>query len=524
MEKPEALPRAVKEEKKGRGSGRRKSSVRQQRQKWEKEELEEIKEEEEAEAEMVMEYMDSDEEEKKKPKKKRTKEVEEEQEEEQQEEAQVSSSQGVLEQQEEEETYSVPPIQHWVPRTWKQNQDDHSLSFQQVELSSSNSSGSTAPVRCTVVGRHGRSVFVGAPPTPLPPGRHGACDQMSMVSLPQLQAHLRHLQDKLSTKSIGEKRAPRRSGRATAIRLQLQAAVTPWIGNLLLPNRRSFCRAELLAARCAEPPQLSTPFFRILLLALRVDSNGCKDTIDNKKSSKCVQATQARPPGSTPAHMMNPKTIGGMLQRRAMGVESQQRLTLNKLGATPSFARGLRLLRPLPQPRPQLLLQFPPTLSPRTVFCPKPLQQAPPTPSIHLLTPMAPPPLTSLTFPSPPPPFVHLLPNAVPMNPILCTASKAPHTPTNTPPVISPAPLHPGVTQTGPAPRPLVPLPPSPQCPAGDGTLKVLQEAAVGGTAGAEVVDGRRPRRLSAKAKALMQATATKVTKVLPPAGGRCLS
>lgn len=491
VEKPEAPPRAVKEEKR---SSRRRSNVRRQRQKWEKEELEEIKEEEEAEAEMVLEYMDSDEEEKKKLKRRRTKEVENE-EQEKVEEEQVSSSQVVLEQQEEEETYSVPPMQHWVPRTWKQDQGFSTLSFQQVELSSSSSSGA-APVRCTVLGRHGRSVFVGAPPTPLPAGKLGGGDQMAMVSPQQLQAHLRHLQGKLSTMSASGEGALRRSGRTKATRLQLQAAVTPWIGNLLLPSRRAICRAELLAAKWAEPPQLSTPFFRILLLVLRVDSSGCKDTIDNKKSRRWVQTTQARPTGSSPVRMMNPKTIGGMLQRRAMGVESQQRPSLNQPVVASGSTQVPRLLQSLPQPRPQVLLQFP-----STVFLPPPRHQTPPTPSIRLLTPLAPPPLTSLSFPSPPPPLIHLLPHSVSVNhtPILYPVPTAPHT-------LS------GVNQTGPAPRPLA----TPLCPAGGGNVKVVQGAAVAGAAGAEVVDGRRPRRLTAKARALIEATATKVTKVWP--------
>lgn len=531
MEKPVAPPQAIKEEKKSRSS-RRKGRISQRRRKWEKEELEEIKEEEEAE----VEYMDSDEEKEKKHRWTRTKNVEDEEEVDQ-----VSSSQGVVEQQKEqqdeqqqqaEETYSVPPMQRWTPRTWRQDQGCSTLSFKQVELSSSSSSGASAPVRCTVLGRHGRSVFVGAPPTPLPTGTQGGDDHMAMVSPKQLRAHLRHLQDKLSRVRVDNEGALRRNGRTKATRLQLQAAVTPWIGNLLLPSRRSFSRAQLLASRWAEPPLLSTPFFRILLQAMRVDSTGCKNTIDKKKSRRWVMATQARPSGFAPVRMMNPKTIGGMLQRRVMEAKSQQGLILNQPGVAPGSAQGLRPL----QAQHQVLLQLPQTWNPPTVFFPHPLHQTSPTPSIRLLTPLAPPPsatpaLASLTFPSPPPPLVHLLPapvNAVSMKPapIFCPTTMVQPTLTYTPALVSPAPSLPGVTQTGPASRPISP-PPSPPCPVGGGTLKEVEEKAVGGAEGAGFVDGRRPRKLTVKAKALMEATATKVT-VSPllslPAGGRSLS
>lgn len=525
-------------EKKSR-TGRRKRNIRQRRRKWEKEELDEIKEEEEAEAEFGVGYMDSDEEEKKKHRWTRLNKMAEEVVEEEEEVEQVSSSQGVLEQQEEqqpvEETYSVPPIHHWTPRIWRRDQGCRTLSFQQVELSSSSSGGDATPVRCTVLGRHGRSVFVGAPPTPLPAGRLGDGDYMAMVSPHQLRAHLHHLQEKLSRASVGQEGAPRRRGRTKATRLQLQMAVTPWIGNLLLPNRRCFSRAETLAARWTEPPLLSTPFFRILLQAMRVDSNGCVDTIDKKKSRRWVMATQARPSGSAPARMMNPKTIGGMLQRRAMRVDSEKGLILNQRGAAPGSAQGFRLLQPHSQPRPQVLLQFPPTWNPPAVFFPPPLHQSPPIPSVRLLTPLAPSPsapsaLTSIVFPSPPAPhppspLVHLLPapiTAVSMNP----TTQAPPTPTCTPPLNGPAPYLPGVPQTGPAPSAASchPPPPPPSCPVGGGTLKEVKGAAVGGAGETEAVDGRRSWRLIAKARDLMEVTATKVTEsplVSPLAGGR---
>lgn len=334
---------------------------------------------------------------------------------------------------------------------------------------------------------------------------------------------------------------------ARQLQLQLQVEVTPWVGNLLLHSESCVSSAELLGQR-AEQLLLSTPLFQLLLQVMTVDSAGCRETVE-KRRSKRSKLAPARPSGSAPVRLKNPKTIGGMLQRRALEAESQHGLILEQLGAGP------RLPQPRPQPRPQLLLHIPPRLPP-AVFLPPPLRQTPPTPSIRLLSSPAPPPAAPpppLTLPSPPAPPPAPRVNAASLNcvrivppspsptlhpptpPTLRYKTSSTHTPTSLlgrpAPVpictqISPAPSQLGATCTGSAPSPSgsahtgpAPTPSSPQrCSAAGGGPKVV--------GGAEAVGGRRPRKLTAKARVLQEAAAAKVTPPLPPpaGGGRSAS
>lgn len=369
------------------------------------EEEEEIREEEET----VVEYMDSDEEEKKKKKRKKMKEA-----------VEVSKIEEV-EMEEEEEAYSFPPMQEWTPAE-KVVQSLTFLSFRPVELASSGPAHRGKPVRSTILGRFGRSVIIGPPPAELPWEKRHSSSTLMMVSPDQLRTHLFRQAERFNNLNSSPQRTVqtgRLPGQAMdkMLEYELQAAVTPWIGNLLIPDKSRLTAADTLRERGEKRQLSSTPIFLLLLQTMNVDSVGCKEMIEKRRRRVVFPAP---PPDSSSVQMKNPKTIAGILQRRRtkeklQGFDLQHSLILEQLQQQD---RHRQLLRPQPPPhpphprppatpsqiRPGILLQIPPNmhpqmspmLFPRAIFIPQPVAQ-PPAASIRLLPP------SSLTTPPPAP-------------------------------------------------------------------------------------------------------------------------
>nr|XP_057927488.1 snRNA-activating protein complex subunit 4 [Doryrhamphus excisus]XP_057927489.1 snRNA-activating protein complex subunit 4 [Doryrhamphus excisus] len=342
--------------------------VKVKKKKKEEEEEEESSDEEE---EAVVKYMESDEEE-----------------EEEREREEPAAGDG---DEEEQEEYRVLPMSRWIPD--KENQVGNLPSWRPVTLpTSSDPSRPQQPVRSTVLGKSGWSVAVGPPPQDLRwEERHGG-GVMMMLSHDQLYAQLsRQAADKRN------KRHPRRVTE-TSLDYQLQAAVSPWIGNLLIPSPGGATLADALGECGGKSRVSSTPIFLLLLHAMSMDTTGCKKVIERRKDKLLL----VDPPPLPPAPLKSPKTVAGMLQRRQAAKNRP-----------PDVNRPpLLLLRPAPPTR----LPFPSMLpgshfsqprEPSLCLLPAPSLATPTSLTLQLISsPPPPPPLSQQVPPSlaPPPP------------------------------------------------------------------------------------------------------------------------
>ncbi|AWP07746.1 putative snRNA-activating protein complex subunit 4 [Scophthalmus maximus] len=289
-----------------RGGEKKKRTRRKMKPEEEEEEEEKVSSEEEQE-EIVVEYMDSDEDEKKNEKKEG-------------EEAELQRPE-----EEEEEHYDFPPMKEWIP----QDKAEHFtfLSFRPVQLPSSSGRGR---VRSTVVGEFGRSVVVGPNPRALQGEERHQSRTMMMVSPDQLQAHLLRQAARCENQSPRPKGKPSGSGPGTGLSYRLQAALTPWIGNLLIPTETRLTVADALRERAEKTPLPSTPVFLLLLQSLSVDTLGCRDMIERRRSQVVSLTLPTHP---SPLRRRNPKTIAGILQQRKeqREVVLQQEVILKQL-------------------------------------------------------------------------------------------------------------------------------------------------------------------------------------------------
>ena len=314
------------------------------------EEEEEMMEEEE----MVVEYMDSDEEEKKE---RRTKvqeaaklAVEEEKE---------------VEEVEEEELYTFPPMEEWVPT--EKPKPSTFLSFCPVELPSSGGGHSETPVRSTILGPFGRSVIMAPPPDKLPWEKRHRRSALMMVTTDQLRAHLSRQVEKSRPQGRGQSNASLCRATDRSLEYELRAAVTPLIGNLLIPTGTRRTSTDALRERAEERQFSSTPVFLLLLQTMNVDSVGCKEMIENRRRGLVFQAP---PPGASSARMNSSQTVAGMLQQRKRKEEHQvldqeHNLILDLLQAQAPPAPHWPVKQ---RTRPQILLRM----------CPDPHHQLPP--------------------------------------------------------------------------------------------------------------------------------------------------
>nr|XP_020450672.1 snRNA-activating protein complex subunit 4 isoform X2 [Monopterus albus]XP_020450673.1 snRNA-activating protein complex subunit 4 isoform X2 [Monopterus albus] len=345
-----------------------------------------VKEESSEEDDMVVEYMDSDEEKKKKPK----------------EEVKVEQTK------EGEEQYTFPPMEEWVPTDKAQHFTF--LSFRPVALPSSSSDAHHEhPVRSTILGEFGCSVIIGPCPQELQWEERHSSSTMMMVSPDQLRAHLHREARKFKNRNsrpkgrcqTGKQNHP---GRAADLSLsyELQAAVTPWIGNLLIPEKSRLTVADALRERGKKTRLSSTPVFLLLLQAMNVDTMGCKEMIEQRRDRVLM------PPEACPVWKTNPQTVAEILQQRKMR-NLQDNLILKKLQVLQKQEAQQQLLlfrqqfvrtqqpQPLPSQShpsmvPQMLPNMHPVSLPQAVFLP--VVQPQQTASIQLV-----PPSSLRTFP-----------------------------------------------------------------------------------------------------------------------------
>nr|XP_046242391.1 snRNA-activating protein complex subunit 4 isoform X2 [Scatophagus argus]XP_046242392.1 snRNA-activating protein complex subunit 4 isoform X2 [Scatophagus argus] len=402
---------------------------------------EEISEEEEEEEDMVVEYMDSDEEPKKKKKKKEMKEV-----------VEVLRT-GEVEKEEEEEEYTFPPMQEWAPA--EKAESFTLLSFRPVELPSSGDAHKGIPFRSTILGQLGRSEIIGPPPRELQWERRHSTSTLMMVSPDQLRAHLCRQVDKynnLSSRPQEKVQSGKQNhlsrARDKVLDYELQVAVLPWIGNLLIPAKTRLTIADALREQGEKTRLSSTPVFTLLLQTMNVDSVGCKEMIEQRRNRVMLLTPPVDP---SPVRMKSPKTIAGILQRRKVqeehqGLDQQHKLILNQIQflrqhekqkqlllkqqLRPQQPQQLMLLQqpPLPrlpsmpsQNRREFLLQMPPVSFPQAVLIPQPIAQSQAA-SNQLMPP------SSLTVPPPAPhrPAALTSPLPAPTRPTVLPVSAVP--------------------------------------------------------------------------------------------------
>ncbi|XP_029283947.1 snRNA-activating protein complex subunit 4 [Cottoperca gobio] len=413
-----------------------------------KEEVEEVVQVESSEDEtMVVEYMDSDEEEKKEKRQEIVEEVEE---------------------------YTLSPMQEWIPV--EKAQCSSFPAFRPVELPSSGAAHSQVSVRSTILGPFGLSVIFGPQPRELPrEERHSS--SMMMVSADQLQAHLHRQASKFNCPSSGprrkvhtEKQNPLGRGMDMGLSYELQAAVTPWIGNLLILQKHRLTTADALRQRREKTRLPSTPVFLLLLQTLNVDATGCKDMIEQRRNRV---VSLVPPPPCPPSVRTN--TVAGMLQQRKLIKEEQefdlqQKWILKQLQALQQRPQQLMLVQqlmllqqPPSSPRPPatpsqncpgVLLQMPlnmsPQMFPQAVIIPHPVTQ-PRAASMQLMPPFS---LNTL------PPAVGAVASPLPAHP-------APQRLSVPPVSVVPLPLNAASTCSDSPPQEAVPLPPHQHLSAG---------------------------------------------------------
>ncbi|MEQ2195419.1 hypothetical protein XENOCAPTIV_012500 [Xenoophorus captivus] len=229
---------------------------------------------------------------------------------------------------EEQEEYTIPPMEEWIPVEKKQTST--SLNFKPVELPSSCDGPDGKLVRSTVLERSGPSVITGPPPRELSWEERHSSSAMLMASYEELHLHLSSMKKKFST--------PRQKGRpppshSRELEYELQAAVMPWIGNLLIPKTRRKTAADELRERGEKSGVSTSSIFLLLLQAMNVDTLGCREMIEQRKNKVDLLAPPAAPTTST---MLGPKRVSELLKkmgsrRTQQEEDNQRRLMLQQL-------------------------------------------------------------------------------------------------------------------------------------------------------------------------------------------------
>ncbi|KAK5616189.1 hypothetical protein CRENBAI_015964 [Crenichthys baileyi] len=259
---------------------------------------------------------------------------------------------------EEQEEYTIPPMEEWIPAEKKQTST--SLNFKPVELPTSCDGPDGKLVRSTVLERCGPSVITGPPPRELSWEERHSSSAMLMASYEELHLHLSSMKKKFST--------PRQKGRpppshSRELEYELQAAVMPWIGNLLIPKTRRKTTADELRERGEKSGVSTSSIFLLLLQAMNVDTLGCREMIEQRKNKVDLLAPPAAPTTST---TLGPKRVSELLKKRGSRRTQQEednhrRLMLQQLEE--ALQEKLRQRGPIlhmPPQSQQLLLRGPP--------------------------------------------------------------------------------------------------------------------------------------------------------------------
>ncbi|CAN9512820.1 unnamed protein product [Ophioblennius macclurei] len=303
------------------------------------------KESSEEEDEEEVPYMDSDDEKTPVMLQQQTVEVEEETQ------MEIQKAMQVVVKEEVEEEYCIPPLQKWLP---SHPIKSSVLKFRPVTLPPSDTTSDTPPVRYTILTKSGITVVVGPPPRELPAAaRH--CSDLMMVTKEDIWVHL----TRLAHRPGGWKR----NGRChTRLELMLMAAVTPFMGDLLIQTRTKL--SDCIRERVEKKPLPSSAVFRLLLQSLNVDAKGCKMTIQQ------MRTPPEKPKPNPPSRKRKCKTVKDLIRSGTEKWREQKQLLLKQLQEQQRQQPRHLLLLPCTSPTPpQVLLQSPQGVPQITMVC-----------------------------------------------------------------------------------------------------------------------------------------------------------
>ncbi|XP_017546592.2 snRNA-activating protein complex subunit 4 [Pygocentrus nattereri] len=95
----------------------------------------------------------------------------------------------------------------------------------------------------------------------------------------------------------------------------LLIAVTPWVGNVLLPlpfSKRKVCEADIARTRAADVPLTRTAVFLLFLKVIQIDAEGCKKVIEAQKNKPRPQPAKWYPSVRT-------RTVAMLLAQKEQG-------------------------------------------------------------------------------------------------------------------------------------------------------------------------------------------------------------
>ncbi|XP_057702876.1 snRNA-activating protein complex subunit 4 isoform X2 [Corythoichthys intestinalis] len=213
--------------------------------------------------------------------------------------------------------FPIPPAHQWIPL--EESPKSALPEIKLVTLDPGGGQSEAAALRSTVAMKSGSSTTVGPPPRELKREERYVGSTALMISEEQLRLYLGRQACKCN-----KRRSLPKKGHVTDMALdwRLQAAVLPWVGNVLTPYAAPSTASTLADALGRETAVSSTPIFKLLLRAMGVDISGCKDVILGRGQEKVTRGQlpptpppgkTTRPPQRTPAYLKNPASVAAIL-------------------------------------------------------------------------------------------------------------------------------------------------------------------------------------------------------------------
>ncbi|XP_041718620.2 snRNA-activating protein complex subunit 4 [Coregonus clupeaformis] len=331
------------------------------------------------------------------------------------------------------EDYTQPDIEQWIPMPEKEFEGLGKVRSMMVERPSKNTMQEQAAtdsqaaarkftmVRSTILDRFGKpaATVIGQNPPILAKKDYNSDLAMLKVCYGEVRniiawkktnatKHPMYLSlQKNSGSMSGDQGTPHNSSRqkdssaksetCTTLNYSLQLAVTPWVGNVLIPpplfsNKRR--EADMVRERAESIGLTNTPVFLFFLQVLRVDAEGCKQIIKmrNKQAvlmgHKSWEANQASL--KKPKLRHGPRTVASMLNQKGKEQQNSQQQNSQLVMMIPqTFVIAQPVVQSIPHPavpstptsRQQLMPSTLTQLGPSTPILPIPFTPGQPVPS-----------------------------------------------------------------------------------------------------------------------------------------------
>ncbi|KAK6312843.1 hypothetical protein J4Q44_G00161900 [Coregonus suidteri] len=316
------------------------------------------------------------------------------------------------------EDYTQPDMEQWIPMPEKQFEGPGMVRSMMVERPSEDTTQEQEVtdshaaarkfmvVRSTVLDRFGKpaATVIGQNPPILAKKDYNS----DLAMLKVCYGEVRNLiawkktnatKHKNSGSTSGDQGKPHNSSRQkdssansetyTTLNYSLQLAVTPWVGNVLMPpptSSNKLREADMVRERSESIGLTKTPVFLFFLQVLRVDAEGCKQIIKmrNKQAAlmghKSWEAKQASL--KKPKQRHGPRTVASMLNQKG---KEQQNSQQQNSQLVMMFPQTFVIAQPVVQSTPHPAVPFTPTsrqqLMPSTLTQPGPSTPSRPIPA-----------------------------------------------------------------------------------------------------------------------------------------------